>query len=55
MRTRAAVEKANERARKMATDGGKAAVEEAKERATRNVNPQLATHELLRRLEALLR
>jgi DNA polymerase-3 subunit delta' len=31
------------------------AVEEAKERATGNVNPQLATHELLRRLEALLR
>jgi DNA polymerase III subunit delta' len=30
------------------------AVEEAKERATGNVNPQLITSELLRRLEALL-
>jgi hypothetical protein len=30
-------------------------VEEAKERATGNVNPQLITSELLRRLEELLR
>ena len=29
-------------------------VEDAKERATHNVNPQLITSELLRRLEALL-
>ncbi|HEU4723272.1 MAG TPA: hypothetical protein VFS59_18055 [Gemmatimonadaceae bacterium] len=53
-RARAAVERGN-------THGARAAaraldlVEEAKERATGNVNPQLITSELLRQLEATLR
>ena len=53
-RVRSATERGNARG---AVAAAKAldAVEEAKERATRNVNPQLATHELLQRLEALLR
>ena len=53
-RARAAVERGNAhgaRAAARALD----AVEEAKERATGNVNPQLITSELLRQLEALLR
>ncbi len=53
-RARAAVERGNAngaRAAARALD----AVEEAKERATGNVNPQLITSELLRRLEAVLR
>jgi DNA polymerase III subunit delta' len=53
-RARAAVDRGNAngaRAAARALD----AVEEAKERATGNVNPQLITSELLRRLEAVLR
>jgi len=53
-RARAAVERGNDngaRAAARALD----AVEEAKERATGNVNPQLITSELLRRLETVLR
>jgi DNA polymerase-3 subunit delta' len=53
-RARAAVERGNNngaRAAARALD----AVEEAKELATGNVNPQLITSELLRRLEAVLR
>jgi DNA polymerase-3 subunit delta' len=53
-RARSAVERGNSsgaRAAARALD----AVEEAKELATGNVNPQLITSELLRRLEAVLR
>jgi DNA polymerase-3 subunit delta' len=52
-RVRDAAERGNARA---ATGAARAldVVEEAKERATGNVNPQLITSELLRRLEALL-
>ncbi|MDB4884336.1 MAG: holB [Gemmatimonadetes bacterium] len=52
-RMRASADRGNNRG---ATAAAQAldAVEEAKERATHNVNPQLITGELLRRLEALL-
>ena len=53
-RARASVDRGNARAARDAARGLDA-VEEAKERATGNVNPQLVTTELLRRLEALLR
>jgi DNA polymerase-3 subunit delta' len=53
-RARAAVERGNAHG---ARDAARALdlVEDAKERATGNVNPQLITSELLRRLEAVLR
>jgi DNA polymerase-3 subunit delta' len=52
-RVRSATDRGNDRG---ATAAARAldVVEEAKERATGNVNPQLVTSELLRRLEALL-
>jgi DNA polymerase-3 subunit delta' len=52
-RVRSAADRGNDRG---ATAAARAldVVEEAKERATGNVNPQLVTSELLRRLEALL-
>jgi len=53
-RARAAVERGNVRGARTAA-GALDAVEQAKELATGNVNPQLITSELLRRLEAVLR
>ena len=53
-RSRAAVERGNARGARVAAQALDA-VEEAKELATGNVNPQLITSELLRRLEAALR
>jgi DNA polymerase-3 subunit delta' len=53
-RARAAVERGNGHGARVAATAIDA-VEEAKERATGNVNPQLITSELLRRLEATLR
>jgi DNA polymerase III subunit delta' len=53
-RARAAVERGNLRGARTAA-GALDAVEQAKELATGNVNPQLITSELLRRLEAVLR
>jgi DNA polymerase III subunit delta' len=53
-RARAAVERGNAHGARVAARALDA-VEEAKERATGNVNPQLITSELLRQLEAALR
>ena len=53
-RARTSLDRGNERAARAAARGLDA-VEQAKERATGNVNPQLITNDLLRRLEALLR
>jgi DNA polymerase III subunit delta' len=53
-RVRAAAERGND-ATAVAAARALDAVEDAKERATGNVNPQLVTNELLGRLEALLR
>ena len=53
-RSRAAVERGNRRGAHAAARAVDL-VEDAKERATGNVNPQLITSELLRRLEAMLR
>lgn len=53
-RARTAVERGNGHGARVAATALDA-VEEAKERATGNVNPQLITSELLRRLEATLR
>ena len=53
-RSRAAVERGNHRGARAAARAVDL-VEDAKERATGNVNPQLITSELLRQLEAVLR
>ena len=53
-RARAAVDRGNSHGARVAARALDA-VEDAKERATGNVNPQLITSELLRRLEAVLR
>jgi DNA polymerase III subunit delta' len=53
-RARAAVERGNTNGARVAA-GALDAVEEAKERAAGNVNPQLITSELLRQLETVLR